>query len=188
MSLPARGAWIEIAYCARDSDLDRSLPARGAWIEMPEQLEQLKPYIGRSPQGERGLKSVRRPLHPPEHWSLPARGAWIEISTLSGWRPCQSSLPARGAWIEICAAVGRSHRAGSRSPQGERGLKYRKLAARVDRHRRSPQGERGLKCRAAGCGSLCHRRSPQGERGLKSRRHLRPDCRAHVAPRKGSVD
>ena len=35
MSLPARGAWIEIikAEIPRPSD-DKSLPARGAWIEI----------------------------------------------------------------------------------------------------------------------------------------------------------
>ena len=33
-----------------------SLPARGAWIEIISR-EYDKPYISRSPQGERGLKS-----------------------------------------------------------------------------------------------------------------------------------
>ena len=34
MSLPARGAWIEIGLSARPSGQPESLPARGAWIEI----------------------------------------------------------------------------------------------------------------------------------------------------------
>ena len=57
LSLPARGAWIEMPM--RDiASVSRyaSLPARGAWIEITMSK-------------------------PNEHWltSLPARGAWIEI-------------------------------------------------------------------------------------------------------------
>ena len=34
MSLPTRGAWIEISPCRGNPGLSRSLPTRGAWIEM----------------------------------------------------------------------------------------------------------------------------------------------------------
>ena len=34
LSLPVRGAWIEIRKCGRARTLPRSLPVRGAWIEM----------------------------------------------------------------------------------------------------------------------------------------------------------
>jgi len=57
MSLPARGAWIEISISIRPLALLLSLPARGAWIE-----------IGYKKISARTIKS-----------SLPARGAWIEI-------------------------------------------------------------------------------------------------------------
>ena len=57
--------------------------------------------VGRSPQGERGLKSTRLHRLSKPQLSLPARGAWIEISH-----------------VEIASAV--MH---GRSPQGERGLK-----------------------------------------------------------------
>ena len=39
-----------------------------------------------------------------------------------------------------------SPRIRSRSPHGERGLKYRPRRARAPPQRRSPHGERGLKC------------------------------------------
>ena len=34
MSLPVRGAWIEISYCAANRSKVPSLPVRGAWIEI----------------------------------------------------------------------------------------------------------------------------------------------------------
>ena len=35
MSLPARGAWIEIQDVNESNFIAKSLPARGAWIEIP---------------------------------------------------------------------------------------------------------------------------------------------------------
>ena len=59
--------------------------------------------IGRSPRGERGLKSTILPYRKQILCaSLPPRGAWIEMflhiagRSGGGW-----SLPPRGAWIEI---------------------------------------------------------------------------------------
>ena len=37
-SLPARGAWIEIAWSENCHDDAQSLPARGAWIEIEDSL------------------------------------------------------------------------------------------------------------------------------------------------------
>ena len=60
LSLPARGAWIEIiAAIICPIFAKKSLPARGAWIE-----------IDISDKLRRKIKS------------LPARGAWIEIYKL----------------------------------------------------------------------------------------------------------
>ena len=79
-----------------------------------------------------------------------------------------SSLPVRGAWIEMLHSSRARQRAVSRSPCGERGLKFRKVCIDLHYHRRSPCGERGLKC-GVSRGVLAHfRRSPCGERGLKS--------------------
>ena len=75
--------------------------------------------MGRSPYGERGLKSLcDRRLRVGQE-SLPSRGAWIEIAILGDMRHIGLSLPSRGAWLEIRA--GRSvgcevivaHRGGS---------------------------------------------------------------------------
>ena len=34
LSLPVRGAWIEILLASSSATLSRSLPVRGAWIEI----------------------------------------------------------------------------------------------------------------------------------------------------------
>ena len=56
VSLPVRGAWIEIPAPFRAPFLILSLPVRGAWIEMSLTIDDI---------------STAR--------SLPVRGAWIEI-------------------------------------------------------------------------------------------------------------
>ena len=80
VSLPARGAWIEIAEYGEDVGEIMSLPARGAWIEISYKLRFIQCH----------------------HRSLPARGAWIEIPFNALNREFVWSLPARGAWIEMC--------------------------------------------------------------------------------------
>ena len=91
---------------------------------------------GRSPQGERGLKYIEcrwRCLHNP---SFPARGAWIEIATVGAFTTgADASFPARGAWIEITRRARLLRSNGSRSPQGERGLKFVRL------YRLQPNGQ-----------------------------------------------
>ena len=57
MSLPTRGAWIEISLVWTVAVLLESLPTRGAWIEML--VEQL--------------------MTKGADMSLPTRGAWIEM-------------------------------------------------------------------------------------------------------------
>ena len=56
MSLPTRGAWIEMEPVQNFVDKALSLPTRGAWIEIVNDLR---------------LAVVTQ--------SLPTRGAWIEI-------------------------------------------------------------------------------------------------------------
>mgnify|MGYP000618337570 CR=1 FL=1 len=56
-----------------------SLPTRGAWIEIPESVLRSQPLRGRSPHGERGLKFIVRLFQSAALASLPTRGAWIEI-------------------------------------------------------------------------------------------------------------
>ena len=79
-----------------------SLPVRGAWIEMLN----ARPFV-----------IYGAP-------SLPVRGAWIEIATTLRAVESGTSLPVRGAWIEITLWIFRSALPISRSPCGERGLKF----------------------------------------------------------------
>lgn len=77
------------------------------------------------------------------------------------------SLPARGVWIEITLTLIPSRPFGSRSPYGERGLKW---------------GQRGAADRS------CLGRSPCGERGLKFVDTEQKEGQHEVAPRTESVD
>ena len=82
--------------------------------------------MGRSPHGERGLKSDY------------GDNAGGHIQSLSSWR----------AWIEMLSPCSAQYQRLGRSPHGERGLKCRCHAQiGVQRARRSPHGERGLKYR-----------------------------------------
>ena len=56
MSLPVRGAWIEMATIRMTAITIRSLPVRGAWIEMSGVHHVIPVLYSRSPCGERGLK------------------------------------------------------------------------------------------------------------------------------------
>ena len=106
--------------------LSESLSSWRAWIEISPELSQGSPAGCRSPHGERGLKCnmacVCRFYRP----SLSSWRAWIEITkrrrtfftkkqSLSSWR----------AWIEMSRKYGKLRMVSSRSPHGERGLKYR---------------------------------------------------------------
>ena len=76
VSLPVRGAWIEILLQRRVlQDKRESLPVRGAWIEIA--------------------------LHPPGYrlrqWSLPVRGAWIEMLPLPAAADVRAVAPRAGS-------------------------------------------------------------------------------------------
>ena len=105
-SLPARGAWIEIASSPLKSDNRSGRSPQGErglkFLGLVDNYD----ITRRSPQGERGLKSIGRVGVDCRVPSLPARGAWIEI--VRERRTCSTnfrSLPARGAWIEILICV-----------------------------------------------------------------------------------
>ena len=75
VSLPVRGAWIEIRIMKTvHLTADRSLPVRGAWIEI-----------------WRTSTSRRTPT------SLPVRGAWIEIHRLTEWHHNRQVAPRAGS-------------------------------------------------------------------------------------------
>ena len=56
LSLPVRGAWIEMLSSMVCVVVTPSLPVRGAWIEIISRKVLWLYNIGRSPCGERGLK------------------------------------------------------------------------------------------------------------------------------------
>ena len=56
--------------------------------------------------------------------SLPAWGAWVEINWITAQMDAVRSLPAWGAWVEISKVRHLERRTISRSPHGERGLKF----------------------------------------------------------------
>ena len=56
-----------------------SLPVRGAWIEIVNVIGNSGGWLRRSPCGERGLKFQELSVYLPLLLSLPVRGAWIEM-------------------------------------------------------------------------------------------------------------
>ena len=103
---------------------DMSLPMRGAWIEIQSQSRHRDRQNRRSPCGGRGLKYIRSVSISNGFLVAPhAGGAWIEMNIagcpgLTAWSlPMRErglkfqrssitdrerrSLPMRGAWIEI---------------------------------------------------------------------------------------
>ena len=73
-----------------------SLPLRGAWIEiLPDSAKQVFTYR-RSPCGGRGLKYVPYHVYRRVLRSLPLRGAWIEIALLPEMHQLQRVAPLAG--------------------------------------------------------------------------------------------
>ena len=72
-----RGLKLLVLCCLMASCV--SLPVRGAWVEMLDAATSNATSCRRSPCGERGLKYARRDALPIADGSLPVRGAWVEI-------------------------------------------------------------------------------------------------------------
>ena len=167
MSLPVRGAWIEInSPSIRHVPAHTSLPVRGAWIEI--------------------RRTSRKRCGKPT--SLPVRGAWIEMSN---WRTAASASACRSPCGERGLKYPRRTRPQScrrRSPCGERGLKLRGELRNRTRSCRSPCGERGLKCQVVEADARhCWSLPVRGAWIEIAIPPLSPIPRA-VAPRAGSVD
>ena len=73
-----------------------SLPARGAWIEILSKVWRGVCPACRSPHGERGLKYAFAILTGIYFASLPARGAWIEMVKGYGGTPFFRSRSPHG--------------------------------------------------------------------------------------------
>ena len=76
LSLPMRGAWIEICNRQQSKQFAASLPMRGAWIEIILLVAFLSILV-----------------------SLPMRGAWIEITRDSG-RLCSALVAPHAGSVD----------------------------------------------------------------------------------------
>ena len=75
LSLPVRGAWIEMSIFLQMSECSESLPVRGAWIEIKNS----------------GIKQSISGV------SLPVRGAWIEIIKITQAQITDTVAPCEGS-------------------------------------------------------------------------------------------
>ena len=126
MSLPVRGAWVEIwcgsgslceggrrspcgerglkfvEVCITDRKRGRRSPCGERGLKSAAAMASGKHCPRRSPCGERGLKFFTHLLVRCKGLSLPVRGAWVEMPFRRLVRPSAGeSLPVRGAWVEI---------------------------------------------------------------------------------------
>ena len=76
LSLPVRGAWVEILCGERLKGEARSLPVRGAWVEML-------------------CDNVLEPILT----SLPVRGAWVEMMWSSRLCACFADVAPRAGSV-----------------------------------------------------------------------------------------
>ena len=167
-----------------------SLSARRAWIEIHYPFQRAHSGGGRSPQGERGLKSVVSsvggqiiPCRSPQG----ERG--LKSNPKSNRNHPEASLSARRAWIEIIRRITPANSCPRRSPQGERGLKsYGGSVSTISTLSLSARRAwiEILGPSAPLTGAVC--RSPQGERGLKLCHPIAQKLVPPVALRKESVD
>ena len=124
LSLPSRGAWIEISLMAKTAGSSACVAPLAGSVDRNDYNSAIRynegvaPLAGSVDRNCPGPDGDRRPAG-----SLPSRGAWIEIGAHGQprWK-WSRSLPSRGAWIEIIPprALSSSLPAG-RSPRGERG-------------------------------------------------------------------
>ena len=99
-SLPVRGAWVEIRFLEPISKhKNTSLPVRGAWVEIIARFSLSLISGGRSPGGERGLKSPRSGHDAQERLSLPVRGAWVEMRSVFSSAPSVAAVAPRAGSV-----------------------------------------------------------------------------------------
>ena len=78
-----------------------SLPSRGAWIEISIPHSRPRPGHGRSPLGGRGLKFLLSIIPQNTYGRSPLGGRGLKLFCLFAVQSYGRSLPSRGAWIEI---------------------------------------------------------------------------------------
>ena len=130
LSLPVRGAWVEMEPIGSRERLQRrSLPVRGAWVEIVWSSWNAPHPMRRSPCGERGLKYTHDDGTIVVESRSPCGERGLKYDADVSVSHLVESLPVRGAWVEIICSGGVSAVDGRRSPCGERGLKSAAPAA-----------------------------------------------------------
>ena len=102
-----------------------SLSSRRAWIEIKSNRNSVRLYESRSPHGERGLKYQIVLIYNLQIQSLSSRRAWIEIrwfDVISWLYNTVALLTESVDWNYTLNQIFQSQN--SRSPHGERGLKF----------------------------------------------------------------
>ena len=189
LSLPTRGAWIEIPSGGWSIGTIASLPTRGAWIEIAVHGAEVAVALRRSPHGERGLKfrdhrDKHHHLRRSPHGERGLKSSNLRFKQASAL----VSLPTRGAWIEIAGCNCCFGGCSGRSPHGERGLKYADARYWTCTPGRSPHGERGLKSYNAIRDEKVIRSLPTRGAWIEIRITMSMYPRLIVAPHTGSVD
>ena len=129
---------LDARKTSRSPHGERGLKLQASWKHHPESvsLSSWRAWIeiflwcccqcpsSRSPHGERGLKYLQSLGQAQICASLSSWRAWIEIELCRRYARMRKSLSSWRAWIEISSARAISLRPSSRSPHGERGLKY----------------------------------------------------------------
>ena len=111
LSLPSRGAWIEMSVPRVNCTLGRtSLPSRGAWIEihflaLPDLVHRVAPLTGSVDRNKEVDSGLLKLSVAPLTGSVDRNKKLCRVSVTS-----DRSLPSRGAWIEIFRPAWRPER------------------------------------------------------------------------------
>ena len=97
MSLPVRGAWVEMGSAAKSSGHSACRSPCGERGLKLHSLVEVHGTDRRSPCGERGLKSLAYVGNRYATTSLPVRGAWVEIKSAMRLGNSEEVAPRAGS-------------------------------------------------------------------------------------------
>ena len=97
LSLPSRGAWIEIQLFHAVAVVGKSLPSRGAWIEIQLYRDWQPPGLVAPLAGSVDRNFSAATSTHQNCASLPSRGAWIEIGPGRCGGPADPVAPLAGS-------------------------------------------------------------------------------------------
>ena len=145
MSLPTRGAWIEIKCPCRPEYTQTSLPTRGAWIEIGTVAAGLTVKASVAPHAGSVDRNSGHFICLQTIYVAPLAGSVDRnISSQSSLVYLCMSLPTRGAWIEISRSQRDFDEYGVAPHAGSVDRNYGVInPKRLRVFGRSPRGERG---------------------------------------------